>query len=215
MNVQTALTLSALAATVLVAACGSAPAANDGTVNAQPVSSSNTQALPPPGLGTLRQDDFTVALQAGQVQVKATPLAEAVIRLAAPDTYQRLHRLVESRSDQIRQLAQRNGLRTDPLVVQVSFFTREIQAAFEPTGVVILSQGMLYRPVGILPITPNWGRMQLRQQQQESALYLFDPAIDLNVILQVEYGGTVSLGWGNIVPRLEAERARVLSRTRG
>lgn len=215
MNGHTARTVCGLAAAVIIAACGSAPAADDGTAYTQPVGSSNTEMLPPPGLGTLRQDDFTVALQAGQVQVKTTPLAEAVIRLAAPDTYQRLHRLVESRSDQIRQLAQRNGLRQDPLVVQVSFFTREVQAAFDPTGLVILSKGMLYRPVGILPISPEWGREQLRQQQQQSALYLFDPAIDLNVTFQVEYGGTASLDWGNIVPRLEAERARVLGRTRG
>ena len=203
-----------LTVATLMSACGSA-SQNDDTETVQPVSSSQSQTLPPPGYGTLRQDDFTIALQAGNVQLKATPLAEAVIRLAAPDTYQRLHRLVEAHSTQIQMLAQRNGLRNDPLVIQISFFTLDVQAAFSPTGVMILSNGILYRPVGILPITPEWGREQLKQQQQQTALYLFYPAIDLSVLFQVQYGGTASYEWGNIIPKLEAERGRVLSRARG
>lgn len=204
-----------LTVAALMSACGSAPPQNDDTDTVQPVNSSQSETLPPPGYGTLRQDDFTIALQAGEVQLKATPLAEAVIRLAAPDTYQRLHRLVEARTAQIQALAQRNGLRNDPLVIQISFYTLDVQAAFSPTGVTILSKGILYRPVGILPITPEWGREQLKQQQQQTALYLFDPAIDLSVIFQVQYGGMPSYEWGNIIPKLEGERGRVLSRARG
>ncbi|NIR46528.1 MAG: hypothetical protein GWN99_18960 [Gemmatimonadetes bacterium] len=206
--------LSGLVAALLVSACGSAPATSDGPERPQPVGQQGDEALPPPGYGTLREDNFTVSLQSGQVQVKVTPLAESVIRLAAPDTYQRLHRLVESRSERIRQLAQRNGLREDPLVMQVSFFTRDVQSAFEPTNLTVLSEGIQYRPIAILPITPDWGREQLKQQEVQRALYLFNPGINLEVAFQVDYRGTISRGWGNIIPTLEAERGRVLSRAR-
>lgn len=204
-----------LTAALVISGCSSAPPVADGTANAQPVNSSLDQTLPPPGYGTLRQDDFTVALQSGAVQLKLTPLAESVIRLAAPDTYQRLHRLVESRSTQIRDMAQRNGLRQDPLVYQVSFFTRDVQIAFNPTEIVILSRGILFRPMGIIPLTPDWGREQLKQEQIQIALYLFDPAIDLDVFYQVEYGGVVANDWAAVISRLEAERGRVMSRARG
>ena len=204
-----------LTAALVISGCSSAPPAADETANVQPVNSSLDQTLPPPGYGTLRQDDFTVALRSGAVQLKMTPLAESVIRLAAPDTYQRLHRLVESRSTQIRDMAQRNGLRQDPLVYQVSFFTLDVQIAFYPTEIVILSRGILFRPMGIIPLTPDWGREQLKQEQLQTALYLFDPAIDLNVFFQVEYGGVVASDWAAVISRLEAERGRVMSRARG
>jgi hypothetical protein len=212
---HTARVATALVVALIIVGCGSAPQTSDSTANVQPVGSTQTESLPPPGYGTLRQDDFTVALQSGRVQLKATPLAEAVIRLAAPDTYQRLHRTVETRSQQIRDLATRNGLRQDPLVFQVSFFTYEVQAAYEPTNLVILNRGILFRPVGIIPITPEWGREQLKQQEIQTALYLFDSAIDLNVVIQLEYGGVTSFDWASVIPRLEAERGRVISRARG
>jgi hypothetical protein len=212
---QTRRIASGLAAALVISGCSSAPPTDDGTANAQPVNSSRAEELPPPGYGTLRQDDFTVALQSGAVQLKVTPLAESVIRLAAPDTYQRLHRLVESRSTQIRDLAQRNGLRQDPLVFSVSFFTRDVQIAFDPTDLVVLSRGILFRPMGIIPLTPDWGREQLKQEQLQQALYLFDPAIDLNVFFQVEYGGVIANDWAAVISRLEAERGRVMSRARG
>ncbi len=80
----------------------------------------------------------------------------------------------------------------------------------------MLSQGILYRPVGILPLTPEWGRQQLKQEESQSALYLFDPDIDLQVEFQAEYGrgGDRALGWASIIRTLEAERARVISRAK-
>ena len=44
------------------------------------------KALVQPGLGTLKQDEFTLGIRVGALLVKVTPLNERVIRLAAPDT---------------------------------------------------------------------------------------------------------------------------------
>ncbi len=174
----------------------------------------DTEQLPPPGYGTLRQDQFTVPLEVGLVGVKVTPMAEEVIRLAAPDTYQRLKSLRGSRSAQIQDIARRNGLRQEPLVVLVSFFTRQQQEEFFPTEVQILSRGILYFPLGIVPLTPDWGQQQLMQQVTQSALYVFDPAIDLEVVLTVEYRGVQSARWISVVSTLETERARVFARAK-
>ncbi len=174
----------------------------------------DTEQLPPPGYGTLRQDQFTVPLEVGLVGVKVTPMAEEVIRLAAPDTYQRLKSLRGSRSSQIQDIARRNGLRQEPLVVLVSFFTRQQQEEFFPTEVQILSRGILYFPLGIVPLTPDWGQQQLMQQVTQSALYVFDPAIDLEVVLTVEYRGVQSARWISVVSTLETERARVFARAK-
>ncbi len=214
MTKQTNRTVSRLALAFFVVGCASAPPAEQETGEPTPTSRPTTATLPPVGYGTLKQDAFTVAFASGDVQIKLTPLDESVIRLAAPDTYQRLHRLVDSRTDRIREASRNAGLRHDPLVFLVSFFTYAQQAEFNPTDLQLLSQGILYRPVGILPLTPEWGRQQLKQEKSESALYLFDPHIDLQVAFQVEYGrgGDRALGWGSIIRVLEAERARVLSR---
>lgn len=194
-----------------LAACG-APSAHRGAAEAEPQASSTWDNLPPPGFGTLRQDDFTVTLSSGQVQVKVTPLHEAVIRLAAPDTYQRLHGMVESRKDVIEEEARHAGSHDEPLVFLISFFTYQPQERFDPTTVAILSQGILYRPLAILPLTPEWGREQLKQQETQAALYLFSSTIDLRVAFDVEYGGVRAFDWASIVGVLEAERGKVLSR---
>jgi hypothetical protein len=196
---------------MLLAACSAARPPEE----ASPGFGSEAETLPPPGYGTLRQDDFTVALQSGNTQLKVTPLDEAVIRLAAPDTYGRLHGLVDSRKQRVADAASSAGLRGEPAVFLVSFFTRAQQATYEPTNVQLLSKGILYRPAGILPLTPEWGRQQVRQEETQSALYVFDPAVDLDVTFEVEYQGTRSLAWAGIIRLLQAERGRVMSRSEG
>lgn len=196
------------AAALLLAACSAASPPDE----ASPGFGSEAQTLPPPGYGTLRQDDFTVALQSGDTQLKVTPLDEAVIRLAAPDTYQRLHGMVDSRRQRVLDAARSAGLRGEPAVFLVSFFTRARQATYEPTNVQLLSKGILYRPAGILPLTPEWGRQQVWQEETQSGLYVFDPAVDLDVTFEVEYQGMRSLAWAGIIRLLQAERGRVMSR---
>jgi hypothetical protein len=197
----------------LLTACSAAPPAEEAAPST--TQGRTTQELPPPGYGTLRQDDFTVPLNWSVVQIKVTPLDESVIRLAAPDTYQRLHGLVRSRAERIRQTAENEGLRGDPKVFLVSFFTRDYQVQFEPTSLQLQSQGIIFFPRGILPLTPDWGRQQLKQEETQSALYLFDPAIDLEVPFEVQYLEVRSFAWGAIIGRLQAERGRVVSRMGG
>lgn len=200
---------------LLATGCASTPENAEPRAQSRPTTGTETDdSLPAPGYGTLRQDDFTVALRSVGVQIKVTPLAEQVIRLAAPDTYQRLHGMVESRRTRIQQVARENALSSSPRVFLVSFHTFERQAEFTPTDVNILSQGILYRPLGILPLTPGWGQEQIKQEVTQSALYIFHPEIRLDVRFRLEYRGFGTSAWEGIIPILEAERGRVLSRAK-
>ena len=208
----TALWSLTLAATL--SACAGGAQSPQTETGPTPAGQDDSETLPPPGFGTLRQDDFTVALQSNDLQVKVTPLSESVIRLAAPDTYQRLHALVSSRRERIREIARNAGFERSPKAFLVSFFTRTRQAEYKPTDLQLLSQGILHRPLGILPITPEWGREQVEQERAQSAIYVFNPAIDLEVAFQVEYSGARSTAWSSILGLLEAEEGRVRSRSK-
>lgn len=193
------------------AACGGAPA-NDSTP--RPAEAAPQDSLPPVGYGTLRQDAFTVRLRMGDLQIKVTPLAEEVIRLAAPDTYQRLREIAETHAAWARRTASGAGLQDAPLLFLVSFFTFAPQSEYTPTDLQIQSEGRLYRALASTPVTPGFGSQWLRQEETQIAVYAYDPEIDLSIPMVVRYGTVTSGAWESIWSILESERGRVLSRTR-
>ena len=161
------------------------------------------------GYGTMRQDEVTVSIRNGPVLVKVTPLDEAVIRLLAPDTYDRLSSLRRSRAEE----AARLGL-GEPEMFLVSFFSYEPDAAFQPEDLQIVYQSRLLRPVTIVPLTSGWGRQRLDQQETQTAIYAFDAQIDFEQVMTVRYGMEESDEWRRILIALENERGRIRSRIR-
>lgn len=164
--------------------------------------------LPPPGSGTLRQDEITVQLTSGELQVKVTPLAESVIRTAAPDTYRMLSGLAGRYSPEA---VRRTGV-ADPVLFVVSFFSDAPDVAFVPEELQLIAQGSRRRPDAILPVTPTWGERRLAQRETETAVYAFAGSVDLESDLVVVYGLMESHQWASILPRIQAERARARSR---
>jgi hypothetical protein len=170
--------------------------------------------LPPAGYGTLSQDDITVPLElTGQsLYIKVTPLTEWVIRMTAPDTYRRLNGYKVARGEQIRDQARRNGQRGWPLVLFVTFYTRAVEATYEPYDLQIRSQNLIFRPFDIIAVTPDFNRERLRQQESQVALYLFDGEIDLDLPMTVVYERRESRRWDAIKSILDRELAKVLVR---
>lgn len=164
----------------------------------------------PAGFGSLRQDDFSVELTDAGVHLKVTPLTEEVIRLAAPDTYERLHALAQSRRSAVDR-ALEDG---DPgEIFLVSFFSRDANMEYRPEELQITHRGRTVRPAGIIPLTTGWGRHLLQPQQTQSAIYVFAPAFDFALPITVRYGLRQSDEWHrSVLPRLDEERTRVLSR---
>ncbi len=211
-------------AVLTVAACGGGVTPHS-PVGARPVQAQDAgdgwqedleipgaRPLPPAGFGTLSQDNITIPLESGLLLIKVTPLTEWVIRLTAPDTYRRLNGYKLSRGKEILERARRNGERSWPLVLFVTFYTLDLESRYEPYDLQIRSQNVLFRPFDILAVTPDFNRERLRQQESQVALYLFPGEIDLDLPMEVEYDGRQSPRWSAIRTTLDRELAKVMSR---
>ena len=198
------------------APAGTEPSATDllalDTWSAELETRDGGRSLVPVGYGTLSQDDITVPLRSGELQIKWVPLSEWVLRLTAPDTYDRLNGYKVSRSEEILDRTARSGRRDWPLVAFVTFFSREVEESYEPNDLQIDNQGRLYRPFEIIPVTPGFGRNRLDQQETQIGLYLFDAAIDLDLPVVLRYGDARSDRWNSIRSTLDSEHQRAGSR---
>lgn len=197
---------------VLALACAPVPPAEPGPE--RPVvperDADESEDATPAGFGSLRQDHFSVEISDAALHVKVTPLAEEVIRLAAPDTYERLHALARSRAAEARQLIEGSG---EPELFLVSFFSRSPNVEYRPEDLQLTHRGRTLRPAGVVVLTSGWGHHLLQPQQTQSAIYVFEPAFDYVLPITVRYGLRQSDEWHrDILPRLDDERTRVLAR---
>jgi hypothetical protein len=165
----------------------------------------------PPGYGTLKRDDIVVRFATGTVEIQFLPLDEHVIRLLATDTYRSLTQLLENRRADITAAAERAGV-SDPTLVLVTFYGLVPQARFNPEDVNVTSRGRLFRPVGIVPLSPTWGSYQLEARQQAVAIYLFERGISFRETLSVSYQGLTNEAWARSLRLLDQERSRVRAR---
>ncbi len=180
--------------------------------DAPQVADRNAGDLPPAGYGSLRQNEFSLELTDMALHVKVTPLAERVIRLAAPDTYERLRALAGSRMREADRITEARGAE----LFLVSFYSREPNVAYQPEELLITHRGRANRPGGIIPLTTGWGRQLLQPQETQSAIYVFEPPFDYDLALSVRYGLQQSDDWHReILPVLEEERTRVAARAGG
>lgn len=194
---------------VACASRGSGASAQEPTPVAQ--KADEAAGLVPAGYGTLKQDAFTVSIRSGALLVKVTPLAESVIRLAAPDTYARLHALAESR----RETAQKAAPGGEPQLFLVSLFSYQPDIPFQPEDLQLVQHGRTLRPATILPMSSGWGKQRLGQQETQAAVYVFDAPIDYGQPFIVRNGLEQNDSWTDVIPVLDAERAKVQSRASG
>lgn len=165
----------------------------------------------PAGYGTLRRDDITIRFASPTLEIQVLPLDEQVIRLLAPDTYRSLAQLVRSKASDLADAAERGGTPT-PALVMVTFLGIVPQARFQPEELTITSRGRLFRPAGIVPLSPTWSSFQLNARQQAAAIYLFEPGISVREAVTVSYEGLSSDAWTRSLRLLDQERARVKAR---
>lgn len=204
------------ASLVAAAACASAaggPAPSTAPRESRPptVRTDTAPALVPAGYGTLRQDDIALRLQVDQVQVRAIPLEESVIRVLAPDSYRSLHGLRESKREAIERLAGRYMLR-ERNVWLVSFYGLAPDARFSPAELTLTVSGRDYRPVEILPLSAGFGEQRLAQRETQTALYLYGDGVDLAQPIVARMQGRQDPSWGDILQRVEQERAMIRGR---
>ena len=170
--------------------------------------------LVPAGYGTLRQDAIAIPLQLPGVLIKLTPLDESVIRTLSPDSYRALRELAESKRPAIARLASQHGLVRGSLWL-VSFYGRAPDARFSPLELTITVAGRDYRPVDFLAMSTGFGEQRLQPRETQTALYLFDDALDINQPLIVSLGTDRSEAWSDKLKLIEQERVLIRSRAQG
>jgi hypothetical protein len=166
----------------------------------------------PVGMGTLRQAEVSILLRRGELQMRVTPLTESVIRVTAPDTYERLSAL--GRGHQ-RLFQERTGSAVSFQLFLVAVHAEAMSVSFEPEDLNLVSRGIRYRPVDIRPVTPRWDRHEVAPRETLMAVYAFPPEVDLEDALEVEYQEIRDRSWERILPRIEAERFRLRARPEG
>jgi hypothetical protein len=192
---------------VLAAPAVAAPACAQGTGQAA------DDALPPPGYGSLRQDDIALRVRNAEIDVRFVPLDLRVTSLLARDSYESLNSLVQSRRRAIDSLAGAAGI-SRPGLALVTFFGQQPGARYDPQNLTLLVRNRVFRPLGIVPFTPRFTSQQLEVREQVSAIYLFEESIPVTDDFSLAYAGLTSENWSRKQRALDRERARVASRAR-
>lgn len=209
-RVQSASAL--LVACALAACAGGTQAAAGQSQTLTPISDDTTgRASVPVGYGTLRQDDIAIRMELPGLIVRAIPLDENLIRLLTPDSYRALRELQESNKQAIAAVTRRSGGRS-PDLWYVSFYGVLPDVHFSPMELVITSSGRDFRPLEVIPLSSGFGEQRLKQREAQSAIYLFDEAIDLDQPLSVTFQNIRDDSWEQILTRVERERALVRAR---
>jgi hypothetical protein len=168
--------------------------------------------LIPAGFGTLRQDDIAIQLQTFGLQVKVIPLEESVIRTLAPDSYRALHSTREGVAKQLDSARARLGLPSVQAWYVIYSNAEQGEARFDAADILIRSGGRDFRPLLYKGLKPGFGDGRIAQRTSQSAVYAFDPAIDLTQPITVTIGTQTSAAWTDILPRIESERSVIWSR---
>jgi len=167
--------------------------------------------LPPPGYGSLKQDNVSLRITLNDIEVRFLPLDERLIRLLAPDAYASLHGLIVSRQPAIDSAARTAGL-TSPGLALVSFFALRPAARFDPENVSLSYRSQFERPAAIVPYSGTFTSRQLDVRQQATGIYLFDAPLPVFEPFDVLYG-TSQVSWNDdVLRRIGIERVRVQGR---
>jgi hypothetical protein len=197
---------------VFVGACTTAPQAAVVSTTPSAASRDSSRLLVPAGFGSLKQEDIAIRIARGGLQVQAIPLDETIIRVLSPDSYRALREQITSRKQALDSLARRTGLGGFSVWLVRFHGLEQGETQFSPMEFIVTSVGRDFRPIDVLPVTPGFGQQRLRQREVQQALYAFDPQVDVNQPLTVQYETSRNSEWPNILARIERERVLVRSR---
>ncbi|HUU30138.1 MAG TPA: hypothetical protein VM123_20225 [archaeon] len=129
--------------------------------------------------GLLVRNDFTVLMRGGDLEVTVTVMDESIIRYATLEMKGHLRKLRDGYlSDNLNYNPQDPKC---PIPFLVNFRALGQEVSYEPAELVIYNYGQIYKPIDIIPVSPNFNsRKTYIRKPPVSAIYLFDRRIDLN-----------------------------------
>jgi hypothetical protein len=170
--------------------------------------------LPPPGYGSLTQNDLALRVVTPDIEVRFIPLDQRVTRLLAKDSWESLQSLVQSRRASIDSVANMAGV-SRPGLALVTFFGQRSNARFDPQTLTVGVRNRIFRPLGIVPFSGRFTSQQLDVRDQVSGIYLFEEDLPVDDSFTISYNGITSGDWTSKQRQLDRERARVALRARG
>jgi hypothetical protein len=196
---------------VATAACGGA----QGQAAPAPaqVQAPGGEELVPVGHGRLNQDDISIRLTSGDLEIRFVPLQERVLRLLAPDAYRALHELRESRRGAVDSIGHRFGAAA-PGVALVTFFAARAGQQYQPQDIALTVQNQEFRALGIVPVSSNFTSQQLPVRGQASAIYVFEMPIPVLQEFVLSYGPARTDSWRGRINTITREQDRLMQRAR-
>lgn len=165
----------------------------------------------PSGLGQLGQDEITLRLRSGPLEIRLVPLDERVTRLLSPDSERALLALLESRRAVVDSLAGRHAVRRVGVVL-VTFFAHADNTGFDPRSILLRARSLAAQPVATVPLSAAFSGQVIDRRQQAMGLLLFEEPIPVTEPFIVEYRDARNEEWERRLPRLDRERTRILAR---
>ena len=144
--------------------------------------------------------------------MQAIPLDETIIRVLSPDSYRALREQLASRKPRLDSLSRRTGQAGFSVWLVRFHGLEQGETPFSPMEFIVTSVGRDFRPIDVVPVTPGFGQQRLRQREVQTALYVFDPQVNVNQPLTVQYETSRNTEWPVILARIERERVLVRSR---
>jgi len=166
----------------------------------------------PAGYGSLGIEQISVYLSRGELQMRVTPLSEAVIRTTTPGWWQQLSTIASGHQAIFRE---QTGSAVDFQLFLVAVHSEVLPAGFEQEELALVSRGLRYRPVNIRPMTREWTRRVVMPREVLLAVYAFPADVTLDSTLEIEYQEVRMRSWPDILARIEAEQSRIRSRLPG
>lgn len=194
-------------------ACASPAAPVTPVAVAQGGAADSTSSQLPIGQGRLNQDVLTLRVGTGSLDVRFVPLEESVMRLLSPDGYRALSTMITDQRLLLDSLALRRGVR-EPGLALVTFYGLAPNTRFDPQLLTVSLRNQLYRPVAILPLSPSFSNQQLDVRGQATAIFVFERPLPVLEPFTVSYLTSSTSEWERKLPRLNAERSRILGRNR-
>ena len=194
---------------VALAACASSPRGAPAQVAADTAAAGEL----PAGRGQLSQDNITVRLRTGTLDIRVVPLDERVLRLLSSDGYASLHGLVVSQRRRIDSIAASRGVRRPGLAL-VSFHSLAPATRFDPQVLSVSLRNRQYRPIGVLSLTPSFSAQQLDAGAAATGLFIYEEELPVTEPFTVSYLDAMTDDWERRLPRLETERGRILGTSR-
>lgn len=160
--------------------------------------------------GTLSWDELSIRMVGREtsagLRIDITTLEGHILAVAAPDIRSYLLDL-QRRAREQNGVPERDFREMKAFLVGFTGFEKEVD--YDPTLLYIRSEASTFYPLRIIPVSERFERRIAGLYETVYAVYLFDPALDLNATLDFRYAELSSgTAWRGLVNRVHRAQAR-------